>query len=445
MLKKIAKNTFFLSSAQIAARLIGFFYFIFLARFLGVASFGIYNFTLAFVYNFIPVADFGLERLVLRDISRKPNKTSFYLARLLPLRLFLSLGAYLLVLLLALILKQTLSQISYLAIFGLFIFPYSITYLLTSFLNAKEKMKYMALAIVSSQFLIFILGLTFVFLKFPLSVIFLAGVGGQFLVALTFLLKAKNWGLSLGWVIDKKFFRQVLSQSWAFALLTIISVFYLRLSILMVNFLKGDEATGLYSSAFKFIEAMVLIPQSVALALFPHFSRLTLTSRKMREIILPYLKGFLFLFLISLPFVLALIIFPKFIVNIAYGSNYLLATPVFKILGLSLILFYINALAANIIHNLKEVKLFLPLLFLKFLIEILFCLLFIPKWSIIGAAWAVVLGEVFGLIFNNLFIFCILKRRNAKAKISIPRINLWVFIHFTILFSTIIFQDQRRI
>src|SRR4030042_6088128 len=98
MLAKIAKNTIFLSVAQIVGRLIGFFYFLLLARFLGVATFGVYNFTIAFVYNFIPVADFGLERLVLRDISRTPGTAGFYLARLLPLRLFLSLGAYLLVL-----------------------------------------------------------------------------------------------------------------------------------------------------------------------------------------------------------------------------------------------------------------------------------------------------------------------------------------------------------
>ena len=88
IMHKIAKNTFFLSTAQMAGRIIGFFYFLLLARFLGVATFGIYNFTIAFVYNFIPVADFGIERLVLRDISRDRDKTAYYLSRLLPLRVF---------------------------------------------------------------------------------------------------------------------------------------------------------------------------------------------------------------------------------------------------------------------------------------------------------------------------------------------------------------------
>jgi O-antigen/teichoic acid export membrane protein len=37
------------------------------------------------------------------------------------------------------------------------------------------------------------------------------------------------------------------------------------------------------------------------------------------------------------------------------------------------------------------------------------CLLFIPRFSIIGAAWAVLGGEVVGLIINNYFVFKLLK------------------------------------
>jgi len=409
VIAKIAKNTIFLSSANIVGRLIGFFYFLFLARFLGVASFGIYNFTLAFVYNFVPVADFGLERLVLRDISRNPEKISYYLSRLLPLRLLLSLVAYILILVLAMVLGQSWIQISYLAIFGLFIFPYSFTYLLTSFLNAQEKMKYMALAVVMGQSLVFLLGVVFVLLKFPLAIIFLAGVGGQMLVALFFLLKAKSWGLSLGWVIDKKFFQKALAQSWAFAFLLILSVFYLRLSLLMVGFLKGDYATGLYGSAFKFIEAMVLIPQSLALALFPLSSRLFLEDKK--RLLKIYQKGLGILFLFSLPFALVLGFSPQLIIRLAYGVDYLSAASVMAILGISAILFFLNSLPGNIIQNSPKFKRFLPWAVLNSLLALLFCLFLIPRFGIIGAAWAVIGGEIVGLIINNIFVLKLLKSK----------------------------------
>jgi O-antigen/teichoic acid export membrane protein len=409
---KVAKNTVFLSAAQIIGRLLGFFYFLFLARFLGVTTFGVYNFTLAFVYNFIPVADFGLERLVLRDIAREPGKISFYLPRLIPLRFFLSLAAYSGTLLLGVILGQSVQQIFYLAIFGLFIFPYSFTYLLSSFLNAQEKMKYMSLAVVSSQLLVFILGVVFVLLKMPLSVIFLAGVIGQLIVALIFLLKANSWGLSLGWVIDKQFFKKALSQSWAFAFLLILSVFYLRISLLLVGLLKGDYYTGLYGSAFKFIEAIILIPQALALALFPLSARLLLEDKeKLKKI---YQKGLRVLLLFSLPFVLVLIFAAKLIISLAYGTDYLPAVPVMAVLGASLILFFLNVLPGNIIQNSPKFKKFLPWSVFNFLITLTLGLILIPRFSIIGAAWSVLGGEAAGLIINNLFVWKIL--RNPKSQ-----------------------------
>ncbi|MDD5638515.1 MAG: oligosaccharide flippase family protein, partial [Candidatus Pacebacteria bacterium] len=70
MEKKIAKNGFYLVLGQVISRLIGFFYFIFLARALSVENFGIYAWVLGFVYNFLPVADFGIERYILKNLPR---------------------------------------------------------------------------------------------------------------------------------------------------------------------------------------------------------------------------------------------------------------------------------------------------------------------------------------------------------------------------------------
>jgi len=245
-------------------------------------------------------------------------------------------------------------------------------------------------------------------LKFPLAIIFLAGFLASSVVALIFLLKAKAWGLSLGWVIDKKFFLKALSQSWAFAVLLILAVFYLRASLILVGLLKGDYYTGLYGSAFKFVEAMILIPQSLALALFPLSSRLLLKDKKRLEKV--YQKGLIVLFLFSLPFVLVLGLLPRLIIGLAYGQDYLQAAPVLALLGASLILFFLNALPGNIIQNSPKFKKFLPWAALNFIITLVLCLILIPRYSIVGAAWAVIGGEVAGLIINNLFVWRILKR-----------------------------------
>ena len=407
MFGKIVKNTFWLSTSQIIARGLGFFYFIFLARFLGVADFGIYSFTIAFVYNFIPVADFGIERLVLRDISREPEKTTYFLKRLLPLRMILAAIAYFLLVILALVFGQTGKQILYLAIFGLALFPYSFSFLLISFLNSREEMKFLA---ASNIFLILFTGVTgalLVILKFPLTILFFVYPLANFLLAGWFWLNSKELNLPLGGVIDLVFWKKCLSQSWAFATILILAVFYLRLSVVMLNLIKGSVATGLYNSAFKFVEATILIPQSLTLALFPLSSKLIISDKaKLKKI---YLKALLILVLLSVPLMFVFLFAPQLLVKTTYGSNYLGAVPVFMILGLSFVFFFPNALAGNIIQNSDKFKRFLPWAVANFLVALLLCLILIPRYSIVGAAWAVVGGEIFGLIINNWFVFRILK------------------------------------
>jgi O-antigen/teichoic acid export membrane protein len=378
-----------------------------LARFLKVNDFGIYVFTLSFIYNFIPVADFGIERLVLKDISSQPNKATEYISKLLPLRIFFSLGSYFLAILLGIILGQSLEQIIFLSVFGLILLPYNLVYFLCSFLNAKEKMIYTGIANISLVSLTAVIGVLAVLMQFELLIVFFAYPLASLIVSIFFLVNSKNSGLSIGWKIDISFWKEKLSQSWVFAVFSIVSVFYLRISLIFVKLFHGSEAVGLYGASFKFLEAMILIPQSIALAFFPLSSRLFLNDKENLKKI--YKKGLIFQFCFSLFLVFPLIFYPEFIINLAYGREYLSAAFVFPILGLALIFFFVNSLAGNIIHNSPRVRNFLPQLISNMIVKIILCLIFIPRWSITGAAWAVVGAEAYGFLINNYFVWRVLK------------------------------------
>ena len=421
MIGRVAKNTVFLSVSHVFARGIGFLYAVFLARFLGVHDFGIYSFTLAFIYPFIQVADFGIERYILRDLSRDPGKSPKYLASLLPLRILFSITALAVAISLGLILGQPQTQIIYFAVFGLALIPYNLIFLFTSYLNSQEKMEYYALANIAQITLTAGLGTLFALLKLGLAVILLSYPLANLIILFFFLANAKKWKIHLGWSIDFDFWKKSLSESWVFAALLIIAVFYLRLSTIMVGILKGPEATGLYTSASKFVEAMILIPQSLALALFPLSSKLILEDKeKLKNV---YKKGLGILFLFSLPFSFALIFGSKIITGFAYGKEYLPAVPVFTLLGISVILFFVNSLAGNIIQNSNQVKKFLPLAVLNLGALLIFALILIPKYSIVGAAWAVVGGEIVGLVINNVFVYRILAERSSPNEDISPDVH----------------------
>lgn len=406
MLTKIAKNTFLLSSSQIATFLFGFLYLGFLSRSLGVVNLGLYSFTMTFVYSFIPVADFGLERLVLRDISRAGEKTADYFARLLPLRVVLSLVAYLIMLVLALILGQTTRQLLYLAIFGLSLLPYNLIFLLTNFQNAKEEMKYasfanaaitLGTAIFATTFVLLKVGLLFIFAAYPLANIIV-------LVFLIFAFKKENYSFKLK--LDLGFCRKALGKSWLFAFLVITAVFYLRLSVVLTNLLLGPLATGYYGSAFKLVESLILLPQALTIALFPLSSKLIENDKSALKKL--YLKALVFVFLASLPFFLVFTFFPNLLVNIVFGAEYLPAVPIYRVLGFSIILFFVNSLAGIVIQNSSKLKYYLPFAVGNFLVMALLCFLLIPRFNIFGSAVAVVGAEFFGFIVNHYFVYRIL-------------------------------------
>lgn len=407
MLKTIAKNTLFLSVSQVVGRAIGFLYFIFLARVLGVSSFGTYAFISAFVYNFIPVADFGVERFVLRDISRTQTDSQEYFSKLLPLRIILAIIAYFGVLILGFVLKRSFYEISLMAIFGLAIIPYNIIYLFLSLLNAKEKMQYVSGVNIFLITITALFGVCFYLLGQNLLIILFSYPMANLIILIYFLFRAKSWKFTLKLTIDLKFIKNTISESWIFAFYLISAVLYLRLSTIMTGLLLGSQATGLYSSAYKFVEAIILVPQSLGLALFPTFSRTIINEKEKIKKIYVYGLGILLLF--SLPFALVFIFANKQLVEIAYGKDYLQAVPIFPILGFAIILFFMNSLAGNIIQTSNKVKKFLPYTLINFFAAFIFCLVLIPKFSIIGASLAVVGGEIVGLVINNIFIYKLLK------------------------------------
>ncbi len=405
--KKAAKNTFFLTSSQVISRIVGFAFFIFLARSLGVENFGVYVFTISLMYNFIPVADFGLERLVLRDVSRDHSRENEYLAKLIPLRFLLSLAAYVLCLVLGYLLKLNSAQIIYLAVFGLSLFPVNFVYLIISILNAKEKMQYMAGTGLATILLTAILGIIVISEKLNLFWLFFSYPVACFLVGIYFIFLTKRLRLKLGWKIDLSLWGKSLSESWVFAVFTILAVFYLRATLIMTKTFLGSEEAGIYGSVYKFVEAGILLPQSLALALFPLSSRLSTGSPK--KLANLYLKGLGVLFLLSLPVAAILILFSRQIVLLAYGVSYLRAVEILPILGISLILFFVNSLPGNIIQNSDKVRNFLPLSILIFMFVYILGFLAIPNYGLAGAAWVVIGGEAFGFTVSNLFVYRLLK------------------------------------
>jgi len=73
-IQRIAKNTGVLLVSQIASYILGFFFVIYTARYLGAEGFGILAFALAFTGVFGVFADLGLRQLTVIAVAREKSQ-----------------------------------------------------------------------------------------------------------------------------------------------------------------------------------------------------------------------------------------------------------------------------------------------------------------------------------------------------------------------------------
>jgi len=130
-IQKIVKNMGVMGAAQVLTALISFVLLIYLARFLGEADFGKYNFAFSFTNLFAIFADLGISQLLIREIARKKQLSEYYVNNAILLKILLSILTFIGIILTTWTLRfpKTLSILLYL--FGIYniLFTLSSTYL----------------------------------------------------------------------------------------------------------------------------------------------------------------------------------------------------------------------------------------------------------------------------------------------------------------------------
>lgn len=406
--RKLTRNTLWLLGSQFFSKTIGFGYVLYLARRLGVAGFGQYQAVLALVFVFFTLVDFGLNRLLIRDLSRKPNQASSYLSNALGFRLILAGIAYLLILAMALLFGYSPLTVRLITLTALIFFAQGFWFCFDAVFLAREMMAVSALGTILLAIANPFLGIFLLKAGWGVAGV-LAGTVFSSLVTLLFLgglaqRKGINWRFSF----ERVFLNRFLKEGGKFAWLTIFSLIYLKNGIIILGWLKGEEAVGLYSAAYKIVEVGILFPNALALAFFPQIARLVISQKK--KLIGLYRRLAVTALLLALPLAGIVSRYPKQSLALFFGTEYAQASAAFSVLGLSLLLFFVNALPGNIIQASKKLASFLPWAGLNTGLNVLLNLFLISRFSFLGAAYAILITEMTGLVINNVFVFKILKK-----------------------------------
>ncbi len=265
---------------------------------LGPEQFGRIEYFIEMAIIFSVLVDFGLEQTVTREIARRRDDLQKVLYPLLAFRFTASiLGAVVMT-----IFMRTLAQPGHTWPLLLCSLTYFITItnvmLIRAIMRSFELMAYEGLANILDK--IIHIGLAvLILLTLPrLPLIALCYTAGSLTtLAVSFYIIISRYGIqytkySIKDWIDWQKLALPLGLSAACILLLH------REDTAMVNWMCGDEETGLYRYPYRFLEGLFLLPQVIAISAYPIFSKLFHENRPFQQTAVDLLRG---LMIVSLP------------------------------------------------------------------------------------------------------------------------------------------------
>jgi O-antigen/teichoic acid export membrane protein len=204
----------------------------------------------------------------------------------------------------------------------------------------------------------------------------------------------------------------------------ILVQFTYRLDMFLVLAMVGLQAQGLYSISVILAEKLSHIPQSVQVVLFPKLSSLDteeaneLTPRVTRNALFLTAVAGVVLYLLSRPLLL-----------LFYGTQYLAALQAFQILIPGVVMLSIATILAGDFSGRDRRVYHTIAAAIAFSVNAVLCILWIPRFGIIGAAWASTVAYTLQSLIMLVF-FRMLTGRTLSETFLVRREDLSLYAAF---------------
>jgi len=399
--RRYFKNTSWVFFGRIITLIFSFFVGVYIARYLGPEKYGILNYVMSFVLIFSFIPAFGIDIILMRELVKYPDKKDQLLGTSFLIKVFGGLLAICAVTLVSFIVGNGWS-VNLLVLFFSFTFIFQAFNVLDTWFASQVLSKNVVLSQIFATASSAILKLIFIVLNFSIFWILLAFVFESVFLAVGLISFYKKADLSFSsWNFDKSYCISLLKVSWPLMLSTLFGVIFLRIDQIMLKFYLGVESVGVYSAAAKLSEVMYFIPGLLVASLFPAIVNAKIVHDSLFEGRLKKLYSMMIIISFSISTVVYLL--SDYLVIKIFGSAYVSATAILKIYIWSLVPIFLGNVINQylIIENFTKISLFLSVA--SATINVVLNLYLIPKYGMIGAAWATVLSAFSIIIFPVLF------------------------------------------
>ena len=208
--------------------------------------------------------------------------------------------------------------------------------------------------------------------------------------------------------------KSLLKDSWPLILSSIVIMFHMRIDQVMIKEILGEYEVGIYSAAVRLSEVWYFLPVMIPSSLFPSI----INAKKQSEALYYERLQRLYTFMvwIAIGIALPMTFFSDKLVNLLYGVAYSEAGGVLKVHTWAGVFVFLSSVFGRylIIENLTKINFYR--VFYGVSINVFLNLIFIPKFGVVGSAYA----TLFSLFIINIIydVFNIVLRKQLIMKMK---------------------------
>jgi O-antigen/teichoic acid export membrane protein len=391
---RTARNTLMVVAARMASKVLVLVVVVLMVRTMGAENYGRYTALVVYAALVSILADLGLRPLFTREVAKDRARLTPYLNSILSLRLVLALPV--LVVLYVAVRVGLPSLTDFVIPTFLLLISQSLANQLRATFYALGRLRYEAYAIIGETVVLFVAALLVVLLRLDWWYFMYAYVASYlftcvYAVGVTRLVMGHHFRFDL----DRVRLWMLARESLPFALSLIITTLYFKVDVPILKLFTTFVAVGIYSAAYKMLEAVIFVPQTLMDPIYPSLAMLA--QDNLERLTSASIKAYKLLAVVGVPVALGMIIFAQPIAHYAIQIDD--AIPVLQVLSLGVLFIFLNNVFIYTLNAMGRQSDSTRLAVISLVVNVALNLVLIPLpnaylGGYMGAAWATGLTEV---------------------------------------------------
>jgi O-antigen/teichoic acid export membrane protein len=389
---RVTRNLILTAVGEVVGASLNILVIVVIARYLEVERFGQYAFIMAVVGIFQLLASAGFGQILVREIAVNASQARRYVGAAKAFTWILSLATFAVI---AIVVQVTTSApdvrlAAYVAAIGVIATVHAACY--AAVFRAFEEMEVNATGFVLHKIVFLALALVGVRLDSGLlgmcAAAFLAN--GFLWVYYLAVLEVRHFHPRLQ--VDLPLWKELLRDSLPLGVTVILRRISLHVDVLILTFFGMTAGAGYFSAAYKLIQALTLIPFTLAQVLLPVFSRMARSDdRAFRE---AFERTFKFLLFLAFPLTLGLGLLAGPLVGLVYGPSFAPAASSLAIMSLCLLFLFPTSLCLFVFTAMGAQRLYTIGTVIYVAVNIAVDFALVPAWEQVGASIGTLTAEI---------------------------------------------------